>query len=137
MPTPSNSSPRRDSSGNSPRVARAAKTGTASKLDVGSKRRALKKKRARQGNWAAWTAAAAITLILAGAGAGIWAELHTTRERVAQKQAILSDLKVQLERGQHRLRALSSASGKERVLVENGFIRPGERLLLFPQTAKK
>ena len=105
--------------------------------DVGTKRRALKKKRARQTNWAAWTVAGAITVAIVGASAGIWAELQAAQGRVNQKRATLADLSAQLESGRNRLQSLASASGKERVLVENGFIKPGERLLLFPKTLKK
>ncbi len=103
-------------------------------VDAGVKRRALKKKRRRQSNLVAWSVAAAITVTLAGTAAGIWTEYQGAHERVAQKRATLSDLNAQLEAGKRRLSALASASGRERVLVENGFIKPGERLLLFPKT---
>ncbi|WP_123580325.1 hypothetical protein [Abditibacterium utsteinense] len=103
-------------------------------LDAGAKRRALKKKRGRQNNLVAWLVAAAITVTIAGTAAGIWTELQSAKGRVAQKRATFADLQAQFESGKRRLSALASASGKERVLVENGFIKPGERLLLFPKT---
>lgn len=103
-------------------------------LDAGAKRRALKKKRGRQSNLVAWLVAAAVTVTIVGTAAGIRAELQGAKSRVAQKRATLADLNAQLESGKRRLSALASASGRERVLVENGFIKPGERLLLFPKT---
>ena len=105
--------------------------------DPGSKRRALKKKRTQQGNFLAWTVAAAVSVVIAGAAAGVWSEFQSAQGRVAQKRATLADLRAQLEIGKKRLGALASASGKERVLVENGFIKPGERLLLFPKNSSK
>ncbi len=148
MPSPSNPSPRRQAANTAPRAARstprAARTvdlsgapKTAKPVDPGTKRRALKKKRARQGNLVAWTIAGAITVAIAGTSAGIWSEYQGVRGRVAQKHATLADLTAQFESSKRRLRALSAASGKERVLVENGFIKPGERLLLFPKDAAK
>ncbi len=146
MPHSSTPSPRRRSAATSPPTSRprnskpktvdlgGAPNAAAPKIvDAGSKRRALKKKKARQSNWLAWTAAGAVTVIVAGTAAGIWTELQTTQGRVAQKRATLADLNTQLESGKRRLQALASAGGKERVLVENGFIKPGERLLLFPK----
>lgn len=103
-------------------------------LDAGAKRRALKKKRGRQSNLVAWSVAGAITVAIAGTAAGIWTEYGGAKGRVSQKRAVLGDLSAQLQTGKRRLSALASASGKERVLVENGFIKPGERLLLFPRT---
>jgi outer membrane protein TolC len=75
--------------------------------------------------------------MIGGAAAGVWSELQGAEGRVAQKRATLIDLRAQYEIGKKRLRALASASGKERVLVENGFIKPGERLLLFPKATPK
>ncbi|HEX8465164.1 MAG TPA: hypothetical protein VF627_11155 [Abditibacterium sp.] len=105
-------------------------------VDPGAARRAQKKAQARRRGLLAWSLALVVSVMIAGTAAGVWSELESTRQRVAQKQATLADLKDQLGVGQRRLRALSSASGKERVLVENGFIRPGERLLLFPKNPK-
>ena len=106
--------------------------------DPGAKRRALKKKRGRQRDFAAWLIAGAVSVMIAGAAAGVWSEFQGAQGRVGEKRATLAVLTRELEIGKKRLRALASASGKERVLVENGFIKPGERLLLFPkETAKK
>lgn len=149
MPSHSNPSSRRNASSVAARTSRPASGARASRAadssgapqnsapkagDVGAKRRALKKKRSRQGNLVAWTIAGAITVAIAGAGVGIWSEFEGVKGRVAQKRATLADLSAQLESGKRRLRALASASGKERVLVENGFIKSGERLLLFPKS---
>lgn len=84
-----------------------------------------------------WVVAAAATVMIGGMAAGVWSELRSAESRVAQKRATLADLKTQFEIGKKRLSALSSASGKERVLVENGFVKPGQRLLLFPKPTPK
>jgi hypothetical protein len=105
--------------------------------DPGLTRRAQKKKRARQNSLLAWTVAAAITIVIGGTAAGILSEYQRVQGRVSLKRATLADLKMELESGRKRLGALASAGGKERVLVENGYIKPGERLLLFPKGAPK
>lgn len=114
-------------------TSRSASRPTAKPVDPGTKRRAQKKVRARQNNLLAWTIALAVTIMIGGTAAGVWSELQTVKGRVAQKRSTLADLSMQLESGKKRLGALASSSGKERVLVENGFIKPGERLLLFPK----
>lgn len=117
-----------------PRTAAKSRSSNSSHTDPGAKRRAQKKVRARQNNYLAWTVALAVTVILGGTAAGVWSELQTVKGRVSQKRSTLADLSAQLESGKRRLSALASSSGKERVLVENGYIKPGERLLLFPKT---
>ncbi|RYG69568.1 hypothetical protein EON80_09575 [bacterium] len=113
--------------------ARAKKPGSGPPTDAGVRRRELKKKRGRQSTMLGWTVAAVATVMIGGMAAGVLSELHSAEGRVSQKRATLADLKTQFEIGKKRLGALSSASGKERVLVENGFVKPGERLLLFPK----
>jgi hypothetical protein len=105
--------------------------------DPGAKRRALKKKRGRQRDLVAWLIAGAVSVMIAGTAAGIWSEFKDAQGRVVEKRSTLAALNKELETGKKRLNALASASGKERVLVENGFIRPGERLLLFPKENPK
>lgn len=56
------------------------------------------------------------------------------QRRIARKQETLNDLKKQEENGRRRLAQLSSPRGREQVLVNNGYIKPGDRLLLFPRT---
>ena len=55
-----------------------------------------------------------------------------SKDRLNSKQAALRDLKSQLEKARRRFTSMSSDGGKHRTLVENGFLRDGERLLLFP-----
>ncbi len=78
-----------------------------------------------------------VTGLVAGATQRVWPEYQEAKAHVAQKNRDLATLKAELEAGKRRLGALSSASGKERVLVENGFIQAGERLLLFPKAPEK
>lgn len=120
-----------------PSTPRAKKAASGPVTDAGVRRRELKKKRNRQSAMVGWVAAAAATVMIGGMAAGVLSELRSAESRVAQKRATLADLKTQFEIGKKRLSALSSASGKERVLVENGFVKPGQRLLLFPKPTPK
>ncbi len=68
--------------------------------------------------------------------AGVRSELKSAKARVASKQTTLQALQKQLDQGRKRLSAFNGGSGRERALAENGFIRPGERILLFPRDNK-
>jgi hypothetical protein len=73
--------------------------------------------------------------MFAGAAAGVISECRWVNGQIAHKAATLSDLKAQDDTGRRRLGALTSPGGRERMLVERGYIKPGSRLLLFPRTA--
>ena len=45
----------------------------------------------------------------------------------------LASLQSQLEDQQHLLTTLKGPNGRDIVLHERGYVRPGERILLFPQ----
>jgi hypothetical protein len=120
-----------------PRRASSGKTAPRPATDAGVRRRELKKKRGRQSALVAWLLAVGASVMIGLAAAKVSVELDKAEGRVAQKRATLADLKTQFEIGKKRLKALNSASGKERVLVENGFVKPGQRLLLYPKPTPK
>jgi len=63
---------------------------------------------------------------------GVWREYKEVKAKVRTKQATLHYLRAELTRAQKRLAGFERGSGRERALAENGFVRPGERILLFP-----
>ena len=73
------------------------------------------------------------TVVVGGAATGIWGEYERVREKIETKEATLADLRAQLERKQRRVSALDKPEGKERALVEGGYLGEGERFLLFPK----
>lgn len=99
----------------------------------GIQRRAKKKAQGRRRNVGAIIALVAATTIIVGAAAGIRSELKSTKSHVAAKQITLAALQAQLDQGKKRLAAFTKGTGRERALAENGYIRPGERILLFPK----
>ncbi len=112
----------------------------------GIQRRARKKKQTRRKNWLVWLGFVAATAVIAGTAfgvssrylqvKGIMSEYKGVKARVATKQETLRALRAQLDAGSKRLATLGGGSGRERALAENGFIRPGERILLFPRDPK-
>lgn len=69
--------------------------------------------------------------------AGIWKEYKGVQQKIAVKQATLEDLQAQLDRKQRRVSALAKPEGKERALVEGGYLGKDERFLLFPKGKAK
>lgn len=67
----------------------------------------------------------------------VWAEYRLYQGEVDRKEATLHDLHEQLETGRKRLAVLQSPKGREQMLIEHGYIRPGDRILLFPPTPEE
>jgi len=65
------------------------------------------------------------------------AEYSGIKAQVEGQEAKLAALDAQYEVGQRRLQALESGKGVERLLIEHGYIRPGDRILLFPPTPEE
>ena len=105
--------------------------------DAGVKRRALKRARRRRNNTLAWGLVLVATVLVGGAATGIWDEYQRVHEKIQTKEATLSDLRAQLERKQRRVEQLDKPEGKERALVEGGYLGQGERFLLFPKGDSK
>lgn len=116
----------------------------------GVQRRAKRKKQQKRKNWLVWLGFIALSAMLAGVALGVnssanrnqkwphfkgvWREYKEVRAKVRIKQATLHDLRAELARAQKRLAGFNKGSGRERALAENGFVRPGERILLFPSS---
>lgn len=111
----------------------------------GVQRRAKRKKQQKRKNWLVWLGFFALTAMIAGVALGVssrthswphfkgvWGEYKEVQAKVQTKQATLRDLRAQLDRAKKRLAGFDRGSGRERALAENGFVRPGERILLFP-----
>ena len=90
--------------------------------------------RARQRRWSVWfiTGAFALTsLLLMATILSVKAEHSRWQARVAQRQAELGALETQLKTGERRLAALQSPQGRQELLIENGYLKPGDRYLEF------
>lgn len=57
--------------------------------------------------------------------------------QVEEKQAQLSALERQRDEEKGRLAHLKSEKGREQLLVERGYLKPGDRFLLFPEATPK
>ena len=117
--------------------AKTAATPRVNPNDAGVKRRAANRIRRRRNNTLAWCFLLIATIIVGGAATGIWGEYKRVHEKIRVKQATLSDLNAQLERKQRRVTALDKPEGKERALVEGGYLGKGERFLLYPKDKKE
>ena len=153
QPRPGQSSSRPDSSKRRPKSTRTADLSATSAKptrkrssqmqDVGVARRARKKAERRRKNLLVLLVFACVTAILSGTAfgtwqgrGGVWGEYQDAKAKVATKEATLRDLRAQLQRGRKRLADFAHNGGRERALVDNGFIREGDRLLLFPKDEK-
>ncbi|MDF2440302.1 MAG: hypothetical protein JWN98_1286 [Abditibacteriota bacterium] len=67
----------------------------------------------------------------------VWNEYRLYQGEVDRKEATLHDLHEQLDTGRKRLAVLQSPKGREQLLIEHGYIRPGDRILLFPPTPEE
>lgn len=65
------------------------------------------------------------------------AEYKRWNVRVAKREDELSSLKKQLETGDRRLAALQSPQGREELLIENGYLKAGDRYLDFKADAEE
>ncbi len=121
----------------SSRPTKTAATPRVNPNDAGVKRRAANRIKRRRNNTLAWGFLIVATVIVGGAATGIWGEYQRVHEKISLKEATLSDLQAQLERKQRRVTALDKPEGKERALVEGGYLGLDERFLLFPKEKKK
>lgn len=104
--------------------------------DAGVRRRARKRAQDRSKNVLVWSVFLVLSVLISGASLGVWSRFQGVKEKVALKQATLHDLQAQLDTRKRKLATMTSPAGKDRVLVENGFVRPDQRILLFPSEKK-
>lgn len=62
------------------------------------------------------------------------ADYSAVRDQVASQEAQLRTLQAQQRSNHHRLSALQHEKGRAQSLIEHGYVRPGDRILLFPAT---
>lgn len=63
--------------------------------------------------------------------------LSTVNLQVVQRQTQLDALERRKVEEQGRLAHLKSEKGREQLLVERGYLKPGDRFLLFPEESSK
>lgn len=105
--------------------------------DAGAARRAAKRAECRRRNSLIWGVVTVITIISCATAAGVYSETKWVQEKIALKHDTLVDIKAQDEAGTKRLKALTDSGGRVRALVENGFIKPGQRLLLMERSSQE
>lgn len=92
--------------------------------------------RARQRRWSVWLITGVFTLISLLLMAKIFSvqdEHSRWRNRVARREAELAILETQLKMGKRRLAALQSPQGRQELLINNGYLKPGDRYLEFKE----
>ena len=119
------------------RPAKTAATPRVNPNDAGVKRRAANRIKRRRNNTLAWCFLVIATIIVGGAATGVWGEYKRVHEKIGAKESKLADLQTQYKRKQRRVTALDKPEGKERALVEGGYLGKGERFLLFPKDKKE
>ena len=127
----------------SPRAADVAAPDVAATDDVANELRirALRRKRARQKLRAralmVLIPSIVISLFLMAATHVVMGDWRHWQGEVSAREAQMAALDTQLAIGRHRLTTLQAPKGREQLLVEHGFLRPGDRILLFPPTPEE
>ncbi|HVF10196.1 MAG TPA: hypothetical protein VNA16_05305 [Abditibacteriaceae bacterium] len=65
------------------------------------------------------------------------ADYREIKARADSKATLLAVLREQQRIGERRLAVLESGGGHEELLLDHGYIRPGDRILLFPATPEE
>jgi hypothetical protein len=60
------------------------------------------------------------------------AEYSDWKAQVARRQAEYDALQIKLKHEEKRLAALKSPQGRAELLIDNGYLKPGDRYLVFP-----
>jgi hypothetical protein len=87
--------------------------------------------------WIGLCASTAACLLLLRGIAGAQSEQHRLRELVTAKQTQLSALNQQKNEEEKKLAYMRSEKGREQVLAERGYLKHGDRILVFPADDKK
>jgi hypothetical protein len=105
---------------------------------VGLRARGRKaRKRIKATTWVFGIGATAFWLCLTAMIFSVMQDLNSWQTQVNNKQVQLTALEDQLETGRKRLSVLQSPKGREQLLMEHGYIKPGDRILLFPATPEE
>lgn len=94
-----------------------------------------RRKRNRRRHWSVLAVTGAsfvVSLLLMATIFSVRAEYGRWETRVAQRQGELDALNAQLKTGERRLASLKSPQGRQELLIDNGYLKPGDRYLEFP-----
>ena len=64
----------------------------------------------------------------------VHADYRSMKAKADAKAELLTDLRERQQADRRRLAVLESGEGREQLLLDNGYVRPGDRILLFPKT---
>lgn len=96
----------------------------------------LQKKLRRLGlgpwEWAGLAVSCVISVFLLGEIVGAQSDHQMLRTQVDHKEQQLAALEKQKQEDQKKLAYLKSEKGREQILAERGYRKPGDRILLFP-----
>ena len=104
-------------------------------MAIKARKRKARARRRRLWVWAQTLGFALAALLLMGTMFSVHGEYRKWQARVARREGELAALKTQLSVGEKRLAALQSPQGRQQMLIENGYLRPGDRILEFPPDA--
>ncbi len=100
--------------------------------ELSTLKRSKRRKRNRRRHWSVLLitgASIVLSLLLMATMFSVHAEYNRWQTRVAQRDAELNALKTQLQTGERRLAALQSPQGRQELLIDNGYLKPGDRYL--------
>ena len=106
-------------------------------LEIKLRKQKARTRRRRVWVWTQTLGFALASLLLMGALFSVHTEYRKWQARVSKRDEELTALKTQLAIGQKRLAALQSPQGHRQLLIENGFLRPGDRILEFSSDAEE
>jgi hypothetical protein len=102
------------------------------------KRRAPRKKqKLGRGHVALLALSGMLCLVLLAMITIVHADYRSIKAKADAKAELLTILRERQKIAKRRLAVLESGEGREQLLLDNGYIRPGERILLFPATPEE
>jgi hypothetical protein len=104
--------------------------------DAQRERRRRRLREQRRG-WAVFTVFAVLFIAMMATIQSSLADYALFRGQVESKEDQLRALRAQLHTGKQRLAGLQWEKGRTQSLVERGYIKPGDRILLFPTTPEE
>ena len=84
-----------------------------------------------------FTVSGMLCLVLLAMISIVHADYQHIKARADSKAELLAVLREQQRTAKRRLAALESGKGHEQLLLDHGYIRPGDRILLFPATVEE
>ena len=102
-----------------------------------STRAAAKRTKLRRAQIALLGLSGLVCLVLLAMISMVHADYRWMKKQADTKAELLAVLHEQQQTGKRRLAALASGEGHEQLLLEHGYIRPGDRILLFPATREE